>query len=163
MTYDITPITEEYIEGFRDALDVVCREEKYLTFTEAPPLEKSQEYVRGNIANNNTHLVVIAGGKVVGWCDVVRSPRATKSHVGHLGLGLLPEWRGKGIGEKLMRAAVADAQGKGLTRIELDVYEPNTNAISLYKKLGFEIEGLKRREVRLKGELLNVYVMSLLS
>lgn len=163
MTYQIIPITEEYIAGFRDALDVVCREEKYLTFTEAPPLEKSQEYVRGNIANNYTHLVVVADNKVVGWCDVVGAGRPTKKHIGTLGIGLIPEWRGKGVGEELMRAAIKDAQSKGMTRIELTVYEPNKNAIALYKKLGFEAEGLFRKGVCLKGELHDVVPMALLA
>lgn len=163
MTYKIVPITEETIEGFRDALDVVCREEKYLTFLEAPPLEKSREYVRGNIANNYTHLVVIADDKVVGWCDVVGAGRPTKKHIGTLGIGLLPEWRGKGIGEKLMQTAILDAQSKGMTRIELTVYEPNKNAVALYKKLGFEVEGLLRKGVFLKGEYHDVIPMALLS
>lgn len=163
LDYEIVPITEELIAGFRDALDVVCREEKYLTFTEAPPLEKSQEYVRGNIANNYTHLVVIADGKVVGWCDVVGAGRPTKKHIGTLGIGLIPAWRGKGVGERLMRAAIADAQSKGITRIELTVYEPNQNAAALYKKLGFETEGLLRKGVCLKGEYHNVIPMALLS
>lgn len=37
--YSIIPITEQYIEGFRSAVDSVAREKKYLAFLEAPPFE----------------------------------------------------------------------------------------------------------------------------
>ena len=39
LTYHIVPIAEAHIAGFRDAVDVVARESKYLAFLEAPPLE----------------------------------------------------------------------------------------------------------------------------
>jgi hypothetical protein len=38
----IISIAEEHIPGFRDALDVVAREKKFLAFLEAPPLEDTR-------------------------------------------------------------------------------------------------------------------------
>lgn len=162
MTYEIIPIEEKHIVAFREALDYVCREKKYLSFLQAPPLEKSIEYVMANIQKDHAMFVVVSDDTVVGWCDIIPSERDVYRHVGVLGIGLLPEFRGRGIGAKLMQKSIDKAKAKGLTRIELTVYERNKNAIALYQKMGFEIEGLKKNGIRIDGVYDNVYMMALL-
>jgi ribosomal protein S18 acetylase RimI-like enzyme len=82
------------------------------------------------------------------------------SHCGTLGIGLLPDFRGRGIGRRLMQQTIDAAFG--LTRIELTVREGNVNAIALYKSLGFETEGLHRNAVCIEGRYENLYSMALL-
>jgi ribosomal protein S18 acetylase RimI-like enzyme len=162
MDYTIVPITEDHIPGFRTAVDFVAREKKYLTFLEAPPLEETTKFVLNSIKQKNPHFVVLSGGKVVGWCDVLRKThRVVYSHCGTLGIGLLPKFRGRGIGRQLMQTTIDAAWQYGMTRIELTVREHNANAIALYKKLGFQIEGLQRNAVRIDGQYQNVYAMAL--
>jgi ribosomal protein S18 acetylase RimI-like enzyme len=79
-----------------------------------------------------------------------------------LGIGLLPEFRGRGIGRQLMRRTIAAAFASGLTRIELTVREKNANAVALYRSLGFETEGFHRDAVCIEGEYENLYSMALL-
>lgn len=163
MSYDVRPIAEEHIAGFHAALDYVAREKKYLAFLEAPPLDKATAFIRNNIVEDHPQFVALAEGKVVGWCDVIpMKDRPIHAHTGVLGIGILPEHRGKGVGHTLMTATIAKARAKGLTRIELTVREKNTNAITLYKKLGFETEGLKKNAVRIDGVYENICLMGLL-
>jgi RimJ/RimL family protein N-acetyltransferase len=163
MTYQIVPIAEDHIPGFRQAVDVVARERKYLAFLEAPPIEGTEKFVLNNIKHGYPQFVVLSGGTVVGWCDVLPNrARIIYSHCGTLGVGLLPEFRGRGIGRKLMQRTIGAAFAFGLTRIELTVREGNANAIALYKSLGFEIEGLHRNAVCIDGEYENLYSMALL-
>jgi ribosomal protein S18 acetylase RimI-like enzyme len=61
-----------------------------------------------------------------------------------------------------MQTTIEAAWQCGITRIELTVREHNTNAIALYRRFGFEIEGLQRNAVCIDGEYENVYAMSLL-
>ena len=127
----IVPIAEEHIPGFRAAVDVVARETKYLAFLEAPPLEDVTRFVRDNMERGYPQFVVLSAGTVVGWCDVIPNrTRVIYSHCGSLGIGLLPEFRGKGIGRQLMRRTIDAAFAFGLTRIELTVREANANAIA---------------------------------
>jgi len=159
----IVPIAEEHIPGFRAAVDVVARETKYLAFLEAPPLEDVTRFVRDNMERGYPQFVVLSAGTVVGWCDVIPNrTRVIYSHCGSLGIGLLPEFRGKGIGRQLMQRAIEAAFAFGLTRIELTVRERNANAIALYKSLGFEVEGLHRNAVCIGGQYENLYSMALL-
>ena len=163
MIDQIVPIAEEHIPGFRAAVDVVARERKYLAFLEAPPLEDVTRFVRDNIEHGSPQFVVLSAATVVGWCDVIPNrTRVIYSHCGSLGIGLLPEFRGKGIGRQLMQRAIEAAFVFGLTRIELAVRERNANAIALYKSLGFEVEGLHRNAVCIGGQYENLYSMALL-
>ena len=163
MIDQIVPIAEEHIPGFRAAVDVVARETKYLAFLEAPPLEDVTRFVRDNMERGYPQFVVLSAGTVVGWCDVIPNrTRVIYSHCGSLGIGLLPEFRGKGIGRQLMQRAIEAAFVFGLTRIELAVRERNANAIALYKSLGFEVEGLHRNAVCIGGQYENLYSMALL-
>ena len=49
MIYEIRPIAEDHIASFRETLDVVARERKFLSFLEAPPLEQMRHFVLNNI------------------------------------------------------------------------------------------------------------------
>ncbi len=61
------------------------------------------------------------------------------------------EHRSKGIGSALFKAAETLAKERGARRIELEVFAKNVRAIELYKRLGYEIEGTKRRAVEEDG------------
>ena len=162
-TFEIAPIDEEHISGFRVAVDVVARERKYLAFLEAPPLENVTRFVLRNIELAYPQFVVLSAGGVVGWCDVLPNrSRVIYWHCGTLGVGLLPGFRGRGIGRQLMRRTIDAAFAFGLTRIELTVRQGNANAIALYKSLGFEIEGLHRNAVCIDGQYENLHSMALL-
>ena len=41
----MVPIADEHIAGFREAVDVVARERKYLAFLEAPPLDDVRRFL----------------------------------------------------------------------------------------------------------------------
>jgi RimJ/RimL family protein N-acetyltransferase len=85
------------------------------------------------------------------------------AHGGVLGVGVLLEHRGKGIGTALVRAAIDMAKATGLTRIELTVREHNERAITLYERLGFVREGLKRKAVRIDGHYEDLVCMGLVA
>lgn len=75
------------------------------------------------------------------------------SHIAYLGgVGIHPSYSGRGLGEKMLRAAVNLAEEKGFKRIELSVGTANQKAINLYKKVGFEEEGVLRKFTHLKSE-----------
>jgi ribosomal protein S18 acetylase RimI-like enzyme len=157
----IVPIAQGHIEGFHRALDIVARERRYLAFLEAPPIESTRAFVLDNIERGHPQFVAVsANSEVVGWCDVIPMSRPSQAHRGVFGVGLLPQFRGQGIGTKLTKKALAAARAFGLHRVELTVREHNTGAIELYKKEGFEIEGVQRAAVLVDGVYENVVCMA---
>ena len=161
--YQIVPMADEHISGFRAAVDIIARERRYLAFLEAPRIEDVTSFVRASIERGYPQFVVLSDSTVAGWCDVIPNrTRVIYSHCGTLGIGLLPEFRGRGIGRQLMQRTIDAAFAFGLTRIELTVRENNLNAIALYKSLGFETEGLHRNAVCIEGQYENLSSMALL-
>jgi ribosomal protein S18 acetylase RimI-like enzyme len=160
--FEVVPIAEEHIEGFHAAVDGVCRERRYLLFLQAPPLEETRRFVRNNIAKGHPQCVALAGGRVVGWCDILPVDRPTRAHSGVLGLGVAAGFRGKGIGGALMRAALERGRAAGLTRIELSVREDNATARALYERFGFVVEGVQRKAVLVDGQYHQLVAMALL-
>jgi RimJ/RimL family protein N-acetyltransferase len=164
MSYQIRSIAEQDIEGFRAVLDSVARERRFLSFLEAPSLDQMRAFVLKNIADGLPEFVVLDDAQVVGWCDILPNTRKTvQLHCGTLGMGLLPSYRGRGIGRALIRRTMDAALAFGLTRIELTVRESNVNAIALYEAVGFETEGLHRNAVRIEGRYDNVISMAFLA
>ena len=162
MTIDIRQIRAEDIEGFYAALGVVIGEREYLAFDEPPPIAATRAFVMSNVARGNPQLVAVEAGRIIGWCDIVPMERPTMAHVGVLGIALLPEARGKGLGERLMRATLAAGRAFGLTRVELGVRVTNERAAALYRKLGFVEEGVSRRRVVIDGVPHDEIAMALL-
>lgn len=65
-----------------------------------------------------------------------------------INIGILPELRGRGIGNMLMDAMVADLIKNNAVCVHLEVRESNTVAISLYKKYGFIATGVSKNHYK---------------
>lgn len=161
MKIKIEPASLERVDGFWRALDLVARERRYLLFSEAPPIERTREYVREILKKEWSQFYAVDGDEVVGWCDVIRGEREGVTHVGHLGMGVVTSQRRQGIGRRLLAAAIEDAFAKGVERIELEVFASNQAAIGLYRTHGFEEEGRKRKARLLDGHYEDFVLMAL--
>ena len=157
----ITNIEQKHVTGFHDALDIVAKEKKYLAWIEAPPIDSTQRFVKENIANNIPQVVALDDDKVIGWCDIEPLPRATRKHTGTLGIGILPVYRNKGIGTKLIMATLERARGAGIEKVELEVLHTNVNAIGLYRKIGFQNEGRRLKAVKIDDTYYDCILMAL--
>jgi len=122
-----------------------------LTLLEAPPLEASRAFWGGLIEEGSPFEVAVDREKIVGWCDVTPIGRPTLSHVGVLGMGLLPDYRGGGIGRRLMESALRRAPAIGIERVELHVFADNGRARRLYEASGFVVEGTHPRRLKIDG------------
>jgi ribosomal protein S18 acetylase RimI-like enzyme len=144
MSVEIVPIERRHIAGFREVLDGVARERRWLAFVEAPPLPRIRSFVLNGLRNGMTQFVAVDGGRVVGWCDVNPKTHETLRHSGVLGMGVAASHRGHGVGSALLRATLEAAFARGIKRVELIVRADNAAAIKLYEQYGFEFEGRLR-------------------
>jgi ribosomal protein S18 acetylase RimI-like enzyme len=156
---EIIYANEKYFPSFHEAISVVAKERIYLEMIEAPPLEKVASFQRELISKNGPSYYALCEEKVVGWCDVFPEENPRQSHRGGLGMGILPEFRGKGIGSKLLQKVIEHSKTFGLEKVELNVYTSNTSAIALYKKFGFEQEGLIKKYRKLDGQYFDCLAM----
>jgi RimJ/RimL family protein N-acetyltransferase len=98
-------------------------------------------------------------GEPIGSIHVERS----RHGFGEIGMAVLKEWRGRGVGSALLAAAIEWARAEGLHKLSLTVFPHNEPAIALYRKFGFVEEGrLVKQYRRQSGELWDAVQMGLL-
>ena len=158
----IVPISETHVASFRMCIDAVAKERRFLAQVEALPLESVQGFVAQNVASDAVQFVAIEREQVIGWADIFPAWAHAVTHCGTLGMGVLLEYRGQGIGKRLLQTCISKAHSKGITRIELVARADNARAIALYEHLGFKHEARKRHAMRFDGVYYDAVQMSLL-
>ncbi len=149
-------------ESFRACLDVVARERRYLALLEAPPLDEARRFLETQRRRGMVQFVAAEAERIVGWCDVIPKSIEGFRHSSDLGMGLLPAYRGRGLGRALLERTLERVRSTGLRRVELEVYAGNAAAIALYESCGFRHEGRRRRARLLDGVAEDVVEMAIL-
>jgi RimJ/RimL family protein N-acetyltransferase len=146
---NVVRLSAETINSFRQAVDSVARERRWLGLTEAPALRAVAEFADMLTRAGAPQFVALDGKRVVGWCDIRPfNDSPSRAHVGVLGMGVLADYRGRGIGRDVLNACLAASP---FTRVELSVFADNAPAIALYEKSGFVHEGVQRAALNLDG------------
>jgi ribosomal protein S18 acetylase RimI-like enzyme len=145
------------VESFRSTLDAVARERRWLAMVEAPSIEQVRQF---QATSGLIQFVAAREDEVVGWCDVNPKSQEGMRHCAVLGMGLLPDYRGQGLGQRLLQEVLSAARESGITRVELEVFATNTAAIKLYERLGFVHEGRKRGARILDGRTEDMLCMA---
>ena len=161
--FSIEPIAPGDVEGLQAAVEAVARERRYLATVSGFGVDGTRAFVDGLARGGGVQLVVRSAGRVVGWCDVQRHPFEGFRHGGVLGIGLLPEWRTRGVGTALLARTLQAAGAAGMSRVELEVFASNGRAIRLFEGAGFVREGVKRRARLLDGRADDVVCMARLA
>jgi ribosomal protein S18 acetylase RimI-like enzyme len=104
-------------------------------------------------------LVAVVGTEVVGSLHM----QVSRHGFGEIGMAIVREWRGRGVGTALLSAAIDSARKRGLHKLSLSVFAHNAAGIALYRKLGFVEEGRRVKQYRrASGELWDAIDMGLL-
>ncbi len=98
-------------------------------------------------------------GRLVGNCDLVRRASRDEMHTGVLGIVIVEGYRGVGLGEMMVRTALARALEIGVWLIELEVFATNAPARSLYEKVGFKTAGVIPRKMLRNGKFIDAVQM----
>jgi RimJ/RimL family protein N-acetyltransferase len=83
---------------------------------------------------------------------------------GHLGLGLRPAFRGRGLGADAVRALCTYGfTVRGLHRLQVDTLADNAAMIGAAQRCGFVVEGTLRKSLWVYGHHLDQVVLGLLA
>jgi mycothiol synthase len=94
-----------------------------------------------------------------GGCGTVQGLRDDSGAGSIQNLGVVPEWRGLGLGRALMLRALHGFWASGLEKAMLEVTAKNTSAVRLYHGLGFAIVKTLYREVQVAEPEEEVFVI----
>ncbi len=83
------------------------------------------------------HLLLVAEQRqILGWCRLLAEDESSESI--DLGIGLLPEYRQRGIGPALIQSALNWAVLAGYRCVTLNVHPDNDRARHVFERCGFQ-------------------------
>ncbi len=110
------------------------------------PEQEAQFLQEKTNSPDEIEIIAIIDGKVAGTAGIEAVGRKYKlRHRAELGISILKEYWGLGLGKALTKACIQCAREAGYTQVELNVVAENEAAIHLYQSLGFEIFGRNPR------------------
>lgn len=127
-------------------------------------ISEAQEraWIQG-LLDNPSALMVVAEhqGQIIGEINFQALAQRRLQHTGNLAMSVHHAWRRKGIGLLLLQTLLDWASAHPhLEKVSLSVVATNDKAINLYRKLGFQMEGNRPREVKFgPGHYADVYLM----
>ncbi|ARU96223.1 GNAT family N-acetyltransferase [Tatumella citrea] len=127
-----------------------------------PSLEHWQKHLAGNGIDGCWHFTAMAEDQVAGILTIENPQHPRLRHKTTFGLFVDPALAGKSIGSALMEFCLSYSfDWLAARKIELEVFPDNEAAIALYKKFGFEPEGLRKASALRKGQFADVLLMGL--
>jgi GNAT superfamily N-acetyltransferase len=135
-------------------------------FVASPQAPSEQELARDlqvGAQRDCVHLVAKNAQRVIAWAHIERNKGISVEHRGNLGMGVLPQYRGRGLGKRSITNCIAAANVCGIDRIELAVRSDNRRALSLYCSVGFAVESIVKRAMRIDGVFQDAFRMCLIS
>jgi RimJ/RimL family protein N-acetyltransferase len=119
---------------------------------EVPGPEEMEERIRDRRSHTSRLLLVAADeeGRMIAELDCGAGSRRRLAHRARFGVSVARDHRGQGLGHALIDTMLEWASAHHeIEKVVLGVFADNDAAISLYKRMGFAIEGRRVREFKL--------------
>lgn len=146
---EIRPARASDAAAFLEFWRGIVAEERFVrTEVVDAPVRAYRRRFRRHDDDDETDLVAIVGGRLVGHVNVQRERHPVTRHVASLSIAVAADVRGLGIGTRLMEEAVGWSRRAGVEKLVLAVYPHNEAAIALYRRFGFVEEGRLARHSR---------------
>ena len=107
------------------------------------------------LLQNGQVYLLRADDHVIGTCVCVKSWKESDEAL-LLSMGILPGWRGRGLGQRFVQGVLRDLEDRGLSAVRLLVGKTNFRAIRTYQDVGFVPVGEFAASPHLGGELLEL-------
>jgi len=115
-----------------------------------------------NIISSNNKIIYVAenNNQLIGYISADGGNYKRNKHAVYIVMGILQAYTGQGIGTMLLKELEKWAYQNKIHRLELTVMVHNKAGLALYKKIGFEIEGIKKHSLLINGSYVDEYYMA---
>lgn len=161
----IRPLTEDDAEVACEVFPLTHTESDFLMYLPGEfdlTVEQERTWIRDRSGNENCLLLTVeCDGRLVAFAGAEAPKFKRQRHHAELGVTVVQEFWGQGLGRRLTECIIAWAADRGLRKLYLRVYDDNLRALALYRSLGFVEEGrLKEDMLRADGSYTDVIVMA---
>lgn len=160
----IREVKESDAENLMDLIQEVEKESEFMLMEPGEresDLKKQSSMIRNLLEEDNSMIFVAEEDrKLAGYLIALGGKARRTRHSVYIVIGICKLQQGKGIGTKLLSELEKWALSRNIHRLELTSAVKNERGLSLYKKMGFEIEGTKRHSMYIRGDYMDEYYMS---
>jgi len=130
------------------------------TFDTEPKILEEQRVWFANHVPKYPILVAERGGLVIAWASLSKwSEKHAYSKTTEGSLYVKKEYRGQGIGKRLLKAVIQEGKKAGFHSVMARIAEGGEASIHLCESVGFEHIGVMKEVGRKFGKLLDVHLM----
>jgi RimJ/RimL family protein N-acetyltransferase len=117
------------------------------------------------LTNRDNCLMIVAEepGRLVGFLTVYGGETRRIRHRATVALGVAREHWGKGAATAMLEYVLRWTLERKLRRIELTVRTANERAIAVYRRCGFQVEGVRRSSLLVDGQYVDEYLMAVIN
>ena len=146
----------EYMRKVNSESKNLMREPEEFTLT----VEQEEKFIKMATDSPNACFLIALDGDLV-ICSTGFHGNSLKrvNHRVSLGISVLEDYQGQGIGRFVMEALITRALKLKKTKMDLEVRIDNSSAIHLYESLGFKEEGIIKRGFFVDEKYVDLLVM----
>ena len=125
--------------------------------------EREREFIRDHAHRRGAIILCIeSDDRIIALAGAQQMPFRRFAHHAEIGITILKDHWGKGLGRILMESLIEWGRAEKLGRLTLRVFEDNHRAVRLYRSLGFTKEGRLRADaLRADGRYSDTILMAL--
>jgi len=118
-------------------------------------------YIEKLDREHNLFLVATVNDQIIGILALLdRLVCSTPAPALAVGVHLVRDWRGRGIGSAMLRYGMRWAKEHGYRRLEADIFTTNKRSFHLFKKAGFQEDTCRRRSVQVGVQQINEAILA---
>ncbi|WP_058828318.1 GNAT family N-acetyltransferase [Haloferax sp. Q22] len=149
------------LESLVDAIHEVADEGRYIEAeTVADLLDHEEVVLRHNEVSSRMVFVATVGDELAGWVHLDLPEAEKLSHTAVLTVGTRPEFRGHGVGSKLLDRGVEWARERGFEKLYNSVPATNEEAIAFLEGHGWETEAVRDGHYKIDGDYVDEVMMA---
>jgi RimJ/RimL family protein N-acetyltransferase len=159
----IRPIQEKDSEQFLLLAKEIDQETQFMLLERgerATTIEEQRQKIR-NVLSQSNQIILVAEheNELIGYLGAYGGNFQRNRHSVYLVVGILQAYTGQGVGAQFFKALEEWALTRDIHRLELTVMAHNNRAMRLYRKMGFETEGIKKDSLKINGKYVDEYYM----
>jgi ribosomal protein S18 acetylase RimI-like enzyme len=159
MTVTVRRARQEDISGVIGVMRQVTSEKRYVVAESVEQQLSGDSTLMDTDLENQHFFVATVDDEVIGWCGLDIPEMDKLSHTAELTLGVLEEYRGKGIGDHLLERGLEWAEEKSLHKVYNSIPSVNESAIEFLKEHGWKKEAIRSDHYRIDGEFVDEVMM----
>ncbi len=152
------------VKMYTDYVNALIDDKEPIILNEKITVKQEISYLKEQLKNIEKHkeiYLVAMDKKLLAGIIHISLKEGKQNHIGELGMSVKKEYRGKGLGNRLMQEAIEKTKElKPIPSIlRLSVFSSNSAAIALYRKFEFYTAAILWRQIKTENGLEDEIIM----